>query len=88
MINPYDPDGEDETIDPLEEVEMTSSCEINWLEPEPDRESTDYEQYTDQLSDVCKEITFYSAFYNPPTEDEYNQMYNRRRNQYFTTLGI
>eukprot|EP00985_Skeletonema_marinoi_P004349 scaffold1903_cov126-Skeletonema_marinoi.AAC.1 len=51
MINPYDPDEEDEQNDPLEEVEMTSSCEIYWLEPEPDRESTDYEKYTDQLSD-------------------------------------
>eukprot|EP00984_Skeletonema_dohrnii_P002894 scaffold983_cov96-Skeletonema_dohrnii-CCMP3373.AAC.1 len=51
MINPIDPDGEDEQNDPLEDVEVTSSCEINWLEPEPDRESTDYEKYTDQLSD-------------------------------------
>jgi len=33
---------------------MTSSCEINWLEPEPERESSDYEKYTDQLSDVCR----------------------------------
>eukprot|EP00985_Skeletonema_marinoi_P001686 scaffold682_cov73-Skeletonema_marinoi.AAC.1 len=51
IFNPNDPDEEGEPTDPLEEVVLTSSCEINWLEPEPERESSDYEKYTDQLSD-------------------------------------
>eukprot|EP00984_Skeletonema_dohrnii_P002901 scaffold983_cov96-Skeletonema_dohrnii-CCMP3373.AAC.8 len=73
MINPIDPDEEDETIDPLEGVVESNSCEINWLEPEPDRESSNYEDYMLQLSSLQKEITFYRGYHNPPTEDEYNE---------------
>eukprot|EP00984_Skeletonema_dohrnii_P002900 scaffold983_cov96-Skeletonema_dohrnii-CCMP3373.AAC.7 len=70
----YGPWKDYEPIDPLEEVELTSSCEINWLEPEPDRESSNYEDYTLQLSSLQKEITFYRGHRNPPTKDEYKRL--------------
>jgi len=69
-----DPDEEDESIDPLEGVVESNSCEINWLEPEPDRESSDYEDYTDQLSSLQNETNFFRGYHNPPSEDEYYEM--------------
>eukprot|EP00984_Skeletonema_dohrnii_P002899 scaffold983_cov96-Skeletonema_dohrnii-CCMP3373.AAC.6 len=61
---------------PLEFSDLNSSCEINWLEPEPVRERSDYKDYTFQLGYAQREINFYRGCYNPPTEDEYNQLLN------------
>ena len=50
------------------------SCEINWLDPEPDKESSGYEDYRRKLSDLQEEISLYRGYYQKPTEDEYNQL--------------
>ena len=60
----------------LDDVNVFETCEINWLEPEPDRESSDYEEYCHQLRSLPEEISFFSGYHNPPTEDEYYQLLN------------
>jgi hypothetical protein len=46
-------------------------CEVNWLDPEPDRESSDYGQYIVQVEEIQDEIGMYRGFHQPPTEEEY-----------------
>jgi hypothetical protein len=46
-------------------------CEVNWLDPEPDRESSDYGQYIEELQKIENEVWFYKGFHQPPTEEEY-----------------
>eukprot|EP00984_Skeletonema_dohrnii_P024924 scaffold14060_cov71-Skeletonema_dohrnii-CCMP3373.AAC.1 len=50
------------------------SCEINWLDPEPSSDSSDYVAYIEDLQRVERNIDFYRGYYNPPTEDEYNRL--------------
>ncbi len=61
------------------ESSYSNPCEVNWLDPEPDRDSSDYEKYTEELQGVEREVhRFYKGWYQPPTEEEYN----RRREEY------
>ena len=60
----------------LDDVNVFETCEINWLEPEPDRGSSDYEEYCYQLRSLPEEISFFSGYHNPPTADEYYQLLN------------
>ena len=48
---------------------------MNWLDPEPDRESSDYEKYIEVLQSIEKHgrADFYKGFHQPPTEEEYNR---------------
>ena len=48
------------------------SCEINWLDPEPDRENDDYEAYVEELQQEV--INIYKGYHQPPTEEEYRQL--------------
>ncbi len=48
-----------------------NSCEVNWLDPEPGRESSDYEEYITELQEVNDEVQFYRGFHQPPSEEEY-----------------
>ncbi len=52
------------------------ACEINWLEPEPEIQGSDLENYNRQLRFLRNETNYFSGFYNPPTEDEFNQLYD------------
>jgi hypothetical protein len=54
--------------------ETTSACEIKWLEPEPDRESSGYEDYTCKLNALQEEIDCYKDYDQPPTHDEYQRL--------------
>jgi hypothetical protein len=51
---------------------------VNWLDPEPERESDDYAKYIEELSAVS-EGGFYSGFHHPPTEEEFD----RRWEEYY-----
>jgi hypothetical protein len=51
-----------------------NSCEINWLDPEPERGSVGYETYTCELQNIQEQIDFYKGYYQPPTEEEYNRL--------------
>ncbi len=49
-------------------------CEVNWLDPEPNRDSNDYEKYLRELQVINCRLTLYSGFHQPPTEEEYNRL--------------
>jgi hypothetical protein len=49
-------------------ADFGSSCEVNWFDPEPDRESIDYEEYIMELKYIGI-VDFYKGFYQPPTEE-------------------
>ena len=51
-----------------------SPCEVNWLDPEPDRESGDYKKYVKELTWIENKIEIYRGFHQPPTEEEYNRL--------------
>eukprot|EP00984_Skeletonema_dohrnii_P036433 scaffold37414_cov255-Skeletonema_dohrnii-CCMP3373.AAC.3 len=50
------------------------SCEINWLDPEPSSESSDYEAYIEDLQRVEQRIDFYRGYYEPPNEQQYRRL--------------
>ncbi len=45
-------------------------CEVNWLEPEPDKESI---EYIHQLKYIA-EAELYKGLYQPPTEEDYRRL--------------
>ena len=47
-------------------------CEVNWLDPEPDRASSGYEKYIEYLRKIDG-VDFYRGFHQPPTEEEYRE---------------
>ena len=53
-------------------------CEINWLDPEPSRESKSYDIYMNELHKVEGRIWLdcFRGYYQPPTEEEYIEIYN------------
>jgi hypothetical protein len=63
--------------------EMTIPCEINWLEPEPDRESSGYKDYTRKLDALENEIGFYRGYNKPPTEEEYHRLCEQPADYYY-----
>ena len=46
-------------------------CEVNWLDPEPDGEISDYEGYIEELQGSEWQVKFYRGFHQPPTQEEY-----------------
>ncbi len=55
------------------ETDCGNPCEVNWLDPEPDRDSSDYDEYIEELQQI-REANQYRGFYQPPTEEEYNRL--------------
>jgi hypothetical protein len=53
---------------------VSHSCEINWLDPEPDRENDDYETYVEELTSIQREIDVYQGYHQPPTLEEYRRL--------------
>ncbi len=52
----------------------TNSCEINWLDPEPDRESSDYELYAQELLSLQEDVFCFEGYHQPPSEDDYKRL--------------
>jgi hypothetical protein len=48
-----------------------SSCEVNWLDPEPDSDSSGFGQYIEELQKINSKVNFYKGFHQPPTQQEY-----------------
>jgi hypothetical protein len=53
------------------ETEYRNPCEVNWLDPEPDRESSGYDEYIEGLQRISRQVNMYRGFHQPPTEEEY-----------------
>jgi hypothetical protein len=56
--------------------EHRSACEVNWLDPEPDRESSNYEEYIEKLQKINSQVGLYRGIHQPPTEEEYLRLHN------------
>ena len=58
------------------------SCEVNWLDPEPDPESIEYEKYIEDLAAPEMELSIqfntFKGFHQPPTEAEYHRLIDGR----------
>jgi len=54
------------------------ACEVNWLDPEPGRESSDYEKYTKELQEIERQVGIYRGFHQPPTEEEHDRLWAER----------
>ena len=50
------------------ESDCGNPCEVNWLDPEPDRDSSDYEEYIEELQQI-QQVNQYRGFHQPPTEE-------------------
>ena len=50
-------------------------CEVNWLDPEPDRESSEYEEYIAESQKLDRNVDMYRGFHQPPTEEEYDRLF-------------
>jgi uncharacterized protein YcgL (UPF0745 family) len=48
---------------------------VNWLDPEPSKESSDYEQCIEELQEIGQQ-GFYLGLHQPPTEEEYNRLWH------------
>jgi hypothetical protein len=48
---------------------------VNWLDPEPDRENSDYDEYIEELEQINSEVYMFRGFHQPPTEEEYIRLW-------------
>jgi hypothetical protein len=60
-----------------ETIGENNPCEVNWLDPEPDKESSNYEEYIIEWARLKKRVGIYKGFYQPPTEEEYRRLVER-----------
>ena len=51
----------------------TFACDAIWLDPEPDRGSSDYEKYIEELQEIENEVDLFKGFQQPSNEDEYHR---------------
>ena len=58
-----------------ETVDSQHPCEVIWLDPEPQRESIDYEIYIEAFQEIQLQINIYRGFHQPPTEEEHNLLW-------------
>ena len=58
-----------------ESYDGDNPCEVNWLDPEPDRENSDYDEYIEELEQINSEIHMFRGFHQPPTEEEYHRLW-------------
>ena len=52
----------------------TNSCEINWLDSEPERDSSDYDDYLRELQSIQEEIFCFEGYHQPPSQDDYKRL--------------
>jgi len=50
-------------------------CEVNWLDPEPESDSREYEDYVADYNRIQGEIGPYRGHYEPPSEEQYTLLY-------------
>jgi hypothetical protein len=50
---------------------------VNWLDPEPDRESSDYRTYMEELQKIEGQVTTFKGFHQPPTQEEFERIAER-----------
>ncbi len=53
------------------------ACEAIWLDPEPEKDSSDYEKYIEELQEIENEVDLFKGFQQPPNEDEFHLLQSR-----------
>jgi hypothetical protein len=70
------------------EAGYQNGCEVKWLdpEPEPERESSDYGQYIEELQSIESQVNMFRGCHQPPTEEEYRRLVEAAppRDEYIT----
>ena len=61
------------------ELANEDPCEVHWLDPEPERESSDYEKYIEELQEIEEQVANYREFYQPPTKEEYDRLWGNSK---------
>jgi hypothetical protein len=56
------------------EAGYQNGCEVNWLDPEPERESGDYGQYIEELQSIESQVNMFRGCHQPPSEEEYRRL--------------
>jgi hypothetical protein len=51
---------------------------VIWLDPEPDRERSDYQEYIRRLRQIDDDVYLYKGYHQPPTEEEYHRLCEER----------
>ncbi len=51
-----------------------NSCEIHWLDPEPDRDSSNYGDYERELQSIQEDIFCFEGYHEPPSQDDYKRL--------------
>jgi hypothetical protein len=64
-----------------ETVNDDQCCEVNWLDPEPSRDRSDYAEYIQDLQEMERQVNLYRGYYQPPSEEEYNRLYEEYYNR-------
>ncbi len=64
-------------------TDQHNPCEVNWLDPEPDRESSDYGKYVEELQEIERDVSTYRGFHQPPTEEQYLGLVEQRRRSFW-----
>ncbi len=62
------------------ETDDSNPCEVIWLDREPDRDSSGYGKYIEELQQI-EQVDKYRGFYQPPTEEEYNRLWERNADE-------
>jgi hypothetical protein len=59
------------------ETDCGDTCEVNWLDPEPDRGGSEYGRYIQELQQIESQVGLYRGFHEPPASEEYDRLYDR-----------
>ena len=57
-------------------TDFDNPCEINWVDPEPSKESDEYGKYVQELVALEEDLDVYKGLHQPPTEEEYNRIFS------------
>jgi hypothetical protein len=72
-----------------EDADIDYPCEVNWLDPEPDRESSDYGKYMEELQKIeGKGKDHFKGFHQPPPQEEFESIMERIHKEIDDEFGI
>jgi hypothetical protein len=63
-------------------------CEVNWLDPEPDRESSEYGKYMVELQKIEGEINNFKGYHQPPPQEEFERIAERINDEIFNDYAM
>jgi hypothetical protein len=63
-------------------------CEVNWLDPEPDRESSEYGKYMVELQEIERQVDYFKGFYQPPPQEDFERILEIIHEDMFNDHGM